>query len=275
VIGPGQFGRSRWLDAALESPVVDFPALRDALQTGDLWFSTGQCCNLGHFLIRLGTRSRWAHVGMVLRRQDCLWLIDAPTSGLRVVPFEKALLEEIVEECGDQAAIVIARPLALADADHPHALPERIVGRIRNRILDRVERGFPAEYDWVEIVRIVLILALGGLARRWRHRPLLGALAGLMPARHLRRLSAADEGRISPGRPWRRWLGQRILLSNAGMERRGNRQDPFTCAELVAELLGQFRPCREKLSLEPGTDDFLSPVVIAERVPLVVLGRLQ
>jgi hypothetical protein len=177
--------------------------------------------------------------------------------------------------CDDPAAIVIARPLAFAGPDYPDALPENAVAAFHQKIHTRVEQGFPVDYDWAEIARIVLVLALGGLARRWRHRLMLGSLARLMPVRHVRSLAAADEDRISPWSPWRRWLGRLSLLSPAGMERRGKKQDPYTCAELVAELLALCDPYSQDFSLDPDGEDFLSPAVIAERIPLVILGRLQ
>lgn len=270
----GLFGRSRWIDSAQEAPKTGYPALQGELQTGDLWFSAGQCC-ISHFLIRLGTRSRWVHVGMVLREQGDLYLIDAPATGsLRKIRIEEALLENRVGKSEDPPAIVLARPLAFVGPGHTHALPGPKVADFRQRIHNRVAQGFPADYDWLEILRIVLILVLGGLARRWRYRPLLGFLAAAMPARHMRRLSAAAAERNPPSGTWLRWLGRRCLLSPAGMERRSKKQDPYTCAELVAELLGQYRPYRKELGLAPDSDDFLSPAVIAERIPLVMLGRL-
>lgn len=265
----GLFGRSRWLDAALEHPVADFISLRDELQTGDLWFSTGRTFNLFHYLIRLGTRSRWAHVGMVLREGENLYLIDAPaTASLRMILLEKALAHERVDGIAGTAAIVIARPVSFAEPAFPGALDPASTARWRDSILQRVRRGFPSDYDWLEIARIVCVLVLGGRARRWRGSLLKNHLERLQESRNEQQCAQSMAALAA------RWTGRRLFRSAMAIARRAKNQDPYTCAELVAELLDACDGFAGLFKLSPNEDDFLSPAVIAERIPLVALGRL-
>lgn len=234
------FGRARWLDTALQQPKADASKLLAQLETGDLWFSSGNpCVFTPSFLIRLGTRSEWAHVGMVLREGNGIELVEAPGSvALRRAPIETVLREEC-----RLARIVIARPLAFAGEPFPGAPNPGIANQWRAKILSWAGRDFPREYDYLEFVKIAIILLLGGLARRWRGIPILGRLARNRPAAHLRRLQA--------------------------------KQAAYTCAELVAELLAACPSYADEFDLTPNSDDFLSPATIAERIPLVVLGRLR
>ncbi|MBI3155499.1 MAG: hypothetical protein HYZ20_08820 [Burkholderiales bacterium] len=278
-------GRPRLADTALDQPAVAPSALGLPLQTGDLWLSPGRPTNPMHFLLRLGTRSRWAHVGMLLRQGEAVFLIDATLAhSVRVIPIDEALRLEQMEGWST-APVVLARPAALAGASLPGGLPEATGASSRQRIRQRVQQGFPMDYDLREILRIAAILLAAGLARRWRRRRKPGLLSRFLRRHGARR--AGTRARLmnqtvarAAGLPpltrqpgGSRWIWNKFSTAEA-RARRQQGEDPYTCAELVAELLNLIEGNEEMFDLTPEGDDFLSPACIAERLPLYVLGRV-
>ncbi len=276
-------GKPRLADAALHMPPAPADDLIADLRTGDIWFSPGRPSNLAHFLIRFLTRSHWAHVGLLLRQDDEVFLIDTSAShSLRIIPMAEALLLEQTEGWS-VAPVVLARTAALAGEGLPGALSEADAELARLALLRRVAEGFPRHYDFFEILRILWVLVRGGLVRRWRTLKRARSMRrGLH--NHLRRLaktrlvavapSAAEAPKFAPHPGDRsRWIWNKLRTPEA-QARRIEEQDPYTCVELVAELLQTIPPYRDLFNLDPGGEDFLCPATVAERVPLVVLGRV-
>lgn len=276
-------GKPRLADAALDVPPARADTLIASLRTGDIWLSPGRPSNLAHFLIRFLTRSHWAHVGLLLRQDDEVFLIDTSAShSLRIIPMAEALHLER-SEGWRVAPVVLARTAALAGEGLPGALNEAQAGLARLAILRRVADGFPRHYDWREILRVLWVLLRGGLVRRWRSLKQARSMRrGLQ--NHLRRLARtrlAAEAPSTAGTPKfaphpgdrSRWIWNKIHTPEA-QARRIEAQDPYTCVELVAELLQTIPPYRDLFNLDPEGGDFLCPATVAERVPLVVLGRV-
>jgi len=250
-------GCSRLAEAGLDQPLTKFEELAPRLETGDLWLYRGTLCPVssGTF-VRPFTGSPWSHIGMVLRRQSGIELIEITTTPNRGLVNPLATVLEYEKNSNRGAAIVLARPLAFTLKGVNGSIADEVVAA-RNRILTRAHRGFPANYDFLEILRILSILVLGGLARRWRYVPILGRTLARYPRRHLAKIEHAR------------------TAAAAHAPARATRQEAYTCSELVAELLLECDLFKGMFTLDPQSDDFVSPATIAERVPLVVLGRLQ
>lgn len=276
-------GRPRLADAALDAPPAPADDLIANLRTGDIWLSPGRPSNIAHFLIRFLTRSHWAHVGLLLRQDDEVFLIDASAShSLRIIPMAEALRLEQTEG-RSVAPVVLARTAALAGEGLPGALSEADAELARLAILRRVAEGFPRHYDFREILRILWVLLRGGLVRRWRTLKRVRSMQrGLH--NHLHRLvrtrlvdgapgaTAAAKFTPHPG-DRSRWIWNKFRTPEA-QARRIEEQDPYTCVELVVELLQTIPPYRDLFDLDPEGEDFLCPATVAERVPLVALGRV-
>ena len=277
-------GRSRLADSALDVPAADAAGLIANAQTGDLWLSPGRPTNFVHVLLRFLTRSRWAHIGMLLRQDDTVFLIDATLShGVRIIPIDQAMASER-NEGWSIAPVVLVRTAALAGVHLLGGLNDAEALSARRAILRRVAEGFPLNYDACEILRILGILLRGGLVRRWRF---LGQRPFMQRASqdHLRKLAktrgaVASSAAAPPATSFKpqagsasRWIWNKLNTPEA-RARRINEQDPYTCIELVAALLDQVEPYRGLFRLDPHGEDFLCPAMAAEKPPLVVLGRL-
>ena len=268
------FGGGAYVESLLHRPVVEYDEIVALIQTGDLLFASGRA--LPSRLISCGTGSPWSHVGMVLKSplDPRAFLIEAPaTDTLRVIDLHDYVIEGSAPDSVKpyHGQLVLARPLAfVSEAWREHL--DDTAEKLRSRIMERVHQGFPGEYDWPEIIRIMFLLICGHRWRRWRKRH----------AKRRQRLHDAEAKRImaapvpSASVPVPDRQRKRTPCStDQSRARRLQRQNVYTCSELVGALLSLHPPYAELLADGLEGDGFITPGDLAEQIPNLVIARIR
>lgn len=144
------------LEDILEMTVLPYAALRDELQSGDIFFGSSDYI-LGR-AIRATTDSPWSHVGIVLRFDDfdrLLLLESVEDVGVRFAPLSKYFTNYVAGEPYN-GRLVIARFRGLTGG---------LLNGLSRFGMDELTRP----YDVAEIAKIAARIALG-LGRSHRDR---------------------------------------------------------------------------------------------------------
>jgi Permuted papain-like amidase enzyme, YaeF/YiiX, C92 family len=141
-----------------KTPVIPYEKIRDFVNTGDIFFSSGSYAFSG--VIQRLTKSTWSHVAIVYKDEELgrvLVLEAEPYVGIRLIPLSKYLHDYKGKKRPYKGQVVIAK----LNID----VPKENLNKGISFGLDELTRP----YDNYEIVRIMMRILLH-ISRRERNR---------------------------------------------------------------------------------------------------------